>query len=61
MSVLQSIDWFKTRFDVLCVATESVYRMEGFRGKVVEFLVSKGYEEVVYTAAGAVAGGGHNS
>lgn len=43
LSVLKSIHWENTKFDVLCVETEPSMRSAGYAEQVTAFLLSKGY------------------
>ena len=43
MTILESINWSETSFDVLCVETEVNMRVQGYHKKVAAYLTEKGY------------------
>ena len=43
LEVLKSLDWNHTKFDVLSIETEEVYRPPGYAAKITSFLAAKGY------------------
>jgi len=47
LSILHSIDWSTTRFDILVVETDPFLRRHHYHEDVVEFLKDRGYEFVM--------------
>ena len=46
LSVLSTIDWNKTVFDVLCIETDPENRRKGYSEEIQRFMLGKGYEHV---------------
>jgi hypothetical protein len=48
MSVLKTIDWEYTKFDVICVETDPPLRPKGYQKQVTAYLAERGYKLVCH-------------
>ena len=43
LQVMDTIDWNRVTFDVVCIEVDPPYRPDGYSDKVIRFMASKGY------------------